>query len=175
MLARDRRLDTALRCWLVALALSGAVGLVFDGWLWAPVAVAGVRGVVMIVLWGRLEGARWWSRRTERVRVFAAVPRRQVQVGAHGGSAWGDQLVGGVLDASDDHWAWRPFASGGSDGRLAVHGADAVAVLSTRAHDPGMPPADYVRVMRRQGEDVELLVWDFGRLPQLLQAHPTLP
>ena len=140
-----------------------------QSWWWLAAGIASVRGVVLATFWVRVAAARHRTARTGRVTVLAAVCRDQVCPSARPTTpSWDELLVGGLLEADQDGWRWRPsILAWGGYSCLRLARRDVLSVSTAFAFDPGMPPGDYVQVTTQDGPPVDLLVWDYGRVPPI--------
>ena len=172
MQAREQRHRTLYTVWLAALTVSFALALMDLSWAWVTVILVAGRGVALSGYWLRVRAARQSTARTGRIEVFAALYRAQDSVRAAGAPArWDELVVGGLLRADSDGWVWRP-------GKLTwvgypplrIRRADVASVEAVPATDPGAPLAHYVQVTTRDGRHIDLLVWDYVRMPPL---HPS--
>ena len=77
--------------------------------------------------------------------------------------------MGGCLEVCADGWVWRPnvLSRTGFDD-LYVPQAVVEAVTTCRGQGYGLPRADHVQLITTCGSRVDLLIWDYARIPRIL-------
>ena len=169
MVRRDARLRRLRSLWWLTLGMATVIGLLDWSWLWLPVAVAATNMVAVVGVWWRVWHARRRTVRDGWVHVVGVLPRGVVRrTEAVSLAGWDDELTSGDLEAVPGGWLWRPGRIAGQAFRQLHLPAASVAAtgwLACRGYGPLLPPAAYLRLITRGGEQVEFLVWDYPRLP----------
>jgi len=178
MVRRETHVQHQGLLWTAAAAMSVAVGLLNPAWLWLPMTVIATRGALTALTWVRVAAARRPCRGQVDARVVAAVPkgalRRHPSTEA---TRYDDEeLLVGYLEATRGGWSWRPrLLASGHFLHLDLPNASIQAATWSPTHQPGMPPASYLRIRTHTGLRYDFLVWDHLRLPPLAPHRETTP
>ena len=169
MVARQERCSRINAGWVVVTAGSAVAGLLDAWWLWLIAAIVCVRGVTVAVVWLRLQVLRWHTRRTGRIIVPAAARRDRARQTRNAGSwALQEALIGGCLEVCRDGWVWRPNMLSRSEfDNLHLPRTVVDTVTTCPRQGYGRPRADYVQLITTCGSRVDLLIWDYTRIPRI--------